>query len=66
MSGEHLKYKLKKEDIIMVYGYARVSSKEQCEARQLMAFDRIHISKENIFVGQAKRERTLTEQTTAD
>ena len=34
----------------MVYGYARVSSKDQCEARQLMAFDRIHISKENVFV----------------
>ena len=50
MGGERLNYKLKKEDIIMVYGYARVSSKDQCEARQLMAFDRIHISKENIFV----------------
>lgn len=32
------------------FGYVRVSSKEQNEARQLIALDRVHVPKENIFV----------------
>ena len=32
------------------YGYARVSSREQNEDRQMIAFDEANVPKENIFV----------------
>ena len=34
----------------ITYGYARVSSREQNEDRQMIAFDEANVPKENIFV----------------
>lgn len=32
------------------YGYVRVSSKDQCENRQLIALQEFSVSQENIFI----------------
>lgn len=41
----------------MNYGYARVSSKEQNEQRQMIALTEFGIAKKNIYYGQAVRKK---------
>ena len=48
----------------ITYGYARVSSREQNEDRQMIAFDEANVPKENIFVDSP--EKTLTGRNIGD
>lgn len=39
----------------MIYGYARVSTREQNEGRQMLALNRKEVPKENIYIKSIDR-----------